>query len=323
MYNQTDNILAQYELEIEQITKGRGFLYCDTGRGRLLLCPFRGSKEKGEYLCEFLEQLKKNGYETEQVVRNKSGEAVTEDEVTGERFWLKSAIEGNELGTSRLGEIIEAAEMLAEYHNVASAVETVNQPPSRLDAMECCLRHTRELVKVRNFIRGKKRKQEFEEIYMRYFQRMYETAQKSCEILRESTGEAHYLMCHGDCNQHNILLTEHGFRLIHFENMAYCWSVWDLANYLRKMMEKNDWNVELGMEILKAYHQRRKLSREDYNRLCGLLLFPEKFWKVANHYMSSNKSWIPEKDIEKLRKVIEQEIHRLKFVENLFSIGEE
>ena len=63
------------------------------------------------------------------------------------------------------------------------------------------------------------------------------------------------------------------------------------------------------------------MPEEEYDSLGGLLMFPEKFWKVANHYMSSNKAWIPEKDVEKLKKVMEQEALRLKFVENLFSIS--
>lgn len=321
MYNQTEAILSQYELEIRQMTKGRGFFICETDKGTKLLCPFKGSKEKGEWLKSFLDALKESGYLVETILPNQKGEAVTEDEVTGERFWIKDAVKGTELNTAHFGEMIEAAGMLAKYHNASNQVKFEESGVSSLDVVEASVRHSKELVKVKNYIRTKKKKQEFEQIYMRYFESMHETAEKSCEILRGPAElETEYMVCHGDCNQHNIVWADGMWRLIHFENVAYSWAMWDLATYVRKMMEKNGWNEELGMEIIQEYHKIRPISEGDYQKLCGLLLFPEKFWKVANHYMSSNKAWIPEKDIEKLKKVIEQEIHRLKFVENLFSI---
>lgn len=321
MYNQTEAILSQYDLEIRQMTKGRGFLICETNQGTKLLCPFKGSKEKGDWLKRYLDALKESGYLVETILLNQKGEAVTEDEVTGERFWMKDAFQGTELSTSRLGEIIEAAGELAKYHNTSVQICLGDCGIGTFDVVEACVRHSRELVKVKNYIRTKKKKQEFEQIYMRYFESMHETAEKSCEILhRQAEKEAAYMVCHGDCNQHNIVWIEGRWQLIHFENVAYSWAMWDLSTYIRKMMEKNGWNEELGMAMIQEYHRIRPFSKEEYQQLCGLLLFPEKFWKVANHYMSSNKAWIPEKDIEKLKKVIEQEIHRLKFVENLFSI---
>ena len=321
MYNQTEKILSQYELEIGQMTKGRGFLVCETDKGTKLLCPFKGSGEKGERLKRYLGALKELGYQTETIFANKNGDAVTTDEVTGERFWIKDAVKGTELNTSHFGEMIEAAGMLAEYHNASVKIELEQEGLPNSNIIDASVRHARELVKVKNYIRSKKKKQEFEQIYMSCFQEMHQIAEKSCEILyREEKNAPVYMMCHGDCNQHNIIWTNEAWRLVNFENAGYSWSVCDLATYMRKMMEKNGWDEELGMALLQEYHRSRPLSQGDYQKLCGLLLFPEKFWKVANHYMSSNKAWIPEKDIEKLKKVIGQEKHRLNFVENLFSI---
>ena len=39
--------------------------------------------------------------------------------------------------------------------------------------------------------------------------------------------------------------------------------------------------------------------------------------------MNSRKTWISQRDIEKLKKVIEQEGKRLHFMQNLFAIQEE
>ena len=83
MYNQTEAILAQYEIEIKQTTKGRGSYICDTDKGKKVLLPFRGSAERGEALKHYLETLSDLGFETEQIYANKEGKAVSLDEGTG------------------------------------------------------------------------------------------------------------------------------------------------------------------------------------------------------------------------------------------------
>lgn len=321
MYNQTEAVLSQYELEIRQITKGRGTYICDTDKGIKLLVPFRGSKERGEWLKRYLEKISEAGFAVEQIYPNKKIEAVTTDEVTGERFLVKDQIAGTELSTAHFGEMIEAVEMLAEYHLVAEKVgiEEMEQGMTA-DIVNTRMRHHKELIKVRNYIRGRKKKMEFERFYMEYCPQMLLSAQRSIEILEQQVkGTPKCIVCHGDCNQHNMVWAGDGWRLIHFENAVYSWAVWDLVNYLRKMLEKNGWDVELGLEMVRAYDRVRTLGEEGYRQLYGLLLFPEKFWKVTNHYMNSNKAWIPARDIEKLEKVIMQEPKRLNFAENLFS----
>ena len=51
----------------------------------------------------------------------------------------------------------------------------------------------------------------------------------------------------------------------------------------------------------------RKLSEKELDMLKALLLFPEKFCKITNHYMNSRKTWIAEKSAEKLAALIEQD----------------
>ena len=127
-------------------------------------------------------------------------------------------------------------------------------------------------------------------------------------------------ICHGEFNQHNVIHQEHRWYIVNFENFMYSWSVMDLANFLRKMLEKSNWDIALGMRLIEIYDKHCSLSKESLRQLYGLLLFPEKFWKITNHYINSRKAWISGRDIEKLKKVIEQEQERLNFMENLFSI---
>ena len=311
-------------MEIHEVTKGRGAYICDTSQGMKLLVEFRGSNEKGEFLKEFLSQLNAHGFIVEQISGNKNDAVITEDEGTGERFLLKDYVEGVELNVSNQNEIRSAVKELARLHkavirlnlNIPDKIRGTGE--SVVDARK---RHLRELIKTRNYIRGRKKKNEFEQIYMREYQRMLESAENSINILQSQAEKGvECICCHGEYNQHNVVWTGEGWRIVHFENFVYTWQMVDLANFLRKIMEKNNWDIELGLDFLQVYHKESELSRDKCWQLYGLLLFPEKFWKITNHYINSRKAWISERDIEKIKKVVIQEEVRLKFMENLFSI---
>lgn len=325
--NQIEAILSQYDLEVKEVIKGRGTYICDTDKGMRLLIGFRSAKEKGEALRIYLKALEEEGFPVEQIEVNKNSETVTIDEITGEGFVLKEYISGEELNVNRIEELKEAAALLAKYHNAASKIaadgiaKDVDIQDVILDEKE---RHYREIVKVRNYIRNRKKKSDFERIYLKHHEKMLQTAKESIFILDANRAEQpSSCVCHGEYNQHNVVFTEDGWRMIHFENCVYRWCIFDLANFLRKMQEKNDWDILMGKELLDSYTKVRALSKSEYEKLYGLLLFPEKFWKVTNHYMNSRKTWISEKDIEKLKKVIAQESKRLAFIEYLFAIEKE
>jgi hypothetical protein len=86
------------------------------------------------------------------------------------------------------------------------------------------------------------------------------------------------------------------------------------------MMEKNQWNVPLGMGLIKAYERVRALSGEEWQLLYGILLFPEKFWKVSNHYYNSHKAWVSERDIQKFGQIIAAEQKRARFLKSFKKI---
>jgi Ser/Thr protein kinase RdoA (MazF antagonist) len=94
--------------------------------------------------------------------------------------------------------------------------------------------------------------------------------------------------------------------------------VGDLANFIRKMMEKNNWNAGLGMDLIRGYDRVRKLSPEELKYLYVYLAYPEKFWKIANRYYNSHKAWLSGRNIEKLEKVVAQEDAREQFLQMLF-----
>lgn len=323
LYNQPEIILEQYDLEIKQMTKGRGAYICDTDCGRKLLVPFRGSKERAAFLREILIELDREGFLAEQICVTKDGEAVAEDEY-GMRYWLKELVSGSECSAGSKNDMVNALMQLAELHKhllscrmeIPAFMKNERNEPGQLYR-----RHYRELVKVKNYVHSRKSRNDFEMSFQGQYPHYIQNAKDALGLLEEiETGEIQQIhLCHGDFNQHNALRTPEGIRIVNFENMNCNEPVVDLANFVRKMMEKNNWDTVLGMNLIEAYESRRKLSARERKFLYLSLLFPEKFWKLANHYSNSHKAWVSGRDIEKLNRMIEIEPKRTKFLENLFS----
>ncbi len=61
MYYQPEAMLEQYDIEIKQITKGRGVFCCETDQGKKVLAPFRGSAERAKFVREILCSMQEKG----------------------------------------------------------------------------------------------------------------------------------------------------------------------------------------------------------------------------------------------------------------------
>jgi CotS family spore coat protein len=322
MYNRPETVLEQYELELKELTKGRGAYICDTDKGRKVLIPFRGSKERAEYLSEMLRLLTEYGFQAEKICLTREGEASAEDDL-GVRYWLKDFTEGSECSTSREEEMRGAVSELARFHTAAAAV--VPEAPKimlrvRSEPGELYGRHERELVKVKNYIYQRRSRNEPERLFLEQYPYYIEQAGRAVSGIEESLSadKATKTICHGAFHQHNILRRPEGMRIINFETALWNEPVVDLANFVRKMMEKNQWDLKLGIGIIESYDRKRTLSKKEWKLLFNILLFPEKFWKISNHYYNSHKAWISERDISKFRQVAAAETKRALFLEKMF-----
>lgn len=131
------------------------------------------------------------------------------------------------------------------------------------------------------------------------------------EICEELTG-----FCHGDYNQHNVVFPERAWRSS-ISSIFLSDPGERPLKFVRKMMEKNSWNTSLGMELIGAYDSVRKLKPQELSYLYFYLAYPEKFWKIANHYSHSHKAWLSGRNTEKLSKVVAQEGAREHFLQTL------
>lgn len=326
-------VLEQYDIEVKGTRKIRGAYFCDTKEGIMLLKEADVSDRRAPLLYTILKNLEKEGYSNvDTPVFNKEGRLVSVSR-DGSRYMLKKWFGARECDVKREHEILQAARNLAElhtkmrwYNSCHTEEEPIGCPPVGRHMQEELLRHNRELKKVRSYMRNKVSKGPFEFLFLEYFDAMNTLAEKvtgslqnSCydKLYRESIEECK--LVHGDYNYHNVLLTSGGLATTNFEHFRIDVQAQDLYYFLRKVMEKHQWEENLGRSVLEAYQSVRPLqaSEREYIALC--LAYPEKFWKTANTYYHSNKAWIPEKNVEKLHTTISQTEKKIHFIKNIFA----
>ena len=88
----------------------------------------------------------------------------------------------------------------------------------------------------------------------------------------------------------------------------------DLYYFLRKIMEKHDWNERLGRRIMETYERVLPITELERQVLYYLFRYPEKYWKQINFYYNANKAWVPAKSTEKIKKLEAQQEMREKFI---------
>ena len=102
--------------------------------------------------------------------------------------------------------------------------------------------------------------------------------------------------------------------IINFEKCVQDYGIRDLCLFMRKLLEKSNWSLQVGDRLFSAYDAVKPLTLGDRVQLRYRLAYPEKFRKIVNYYYNSGKAWIPGKNMEKLALLQEQEQQKQEFL---------
>ncbi len=315
MNDRAVSILEQYDLTVERTWKGRGSILFETKDGIYILKEYKGTPQRLSGIAEALVQIRDNGYrDIETILPNKEGEFFCVD-YDRTIYIVKSYFQAKECNIREKAEYLKGMKHLASLHK---AMEGVGRNellvPSQMPILRDFEKHNAELRGVRRYLKGKGQKSEFELYLQKHYDFFFEQAVSVQEKLQKENVSSWFLqikekhqLCHGDYQYHNILMGNNTCYIINFEKMAVDSPIRDVYLFMRKLLEKNNWNVELGRELLHAYNEERTLREEELLQLKYRFYYPEKFWKIVNFYYNSPKSWISCKNGEKLSKLLEQE----------------
>lgn len=321
-------ILEQYELEVKSVRRGRDSYIAETDRGLVLLREYNGSNQRAAWIENVCRKVRSSGMVAELPIANREGSFVSSDR-DSQRYLVKLWISGREPDSRNTQEIAGGVRNLAGLHKVLGGfpLEHAVVLPEPQQVYE---KRMRELGRIFRYVKEKKRKNEFELRFLNEYGYFHELCVRAQQRAKEHkavqawhTSAMRGDVCHGDYNQHNILRQDSGYATVHFENAAVGCQMMDLYSFMRKMLEKNGWNISYADTLLQAYMEIKPLTEEELEQLYIQFEFSEKFWKIANHYYNSRKTWIPDRSLLKLEKLVSlapKQAAFLKYFQNTYLV---
>ncbi|MBQ8199380.1 MAG: phosphotransferase [Lachnospiraceae bacterium] len=324
MNDRAVSLFEKYDFIIEKTRKGRGAIIAETDKGTVALMEYNGPQDHLQLEeMVLLKVAERYDGPLDLIVRTAEEELFCSD-YEGKKYIVKKYVEGRECDVSSREECRAASRALAELHLAMRNINLPDRPDDFYkpdDLQEDFGRRTAEIVRTRNYIRKSPRKEEFELAFLASYDRYLEQAAVACSFLDESClvklrdmQVKEKMLVHGDCTQHNTLLTGKKVAFINFEKMGAHLQLKDVYLFMRKILEKNNWSYVMAEEMLKGYEEVIPLEREEKSYLYARFLYPEKFWKIANGYLNRRKSVPARRQQEKLASFEEKEEKRQLFL---------
>lgn len=324
MYDYGLSTLEQYGILVPEGTyRIRGAVICRTEQGVLILKEFHGSEKKLLAQQELLKKLERQGFFVDSYLENKEGSLISRDR-DGIAFTLQHWKEGRECDTKSEEDLKKSVMHLAQMHQTMQLpYMELYQQRSLVDEYR---RHNQELKKIYRYIQKKGTRNVFEREYLAQAGYFIKKGEEALECLLESSydklrdrAKEEGCVCHGEYHQHNVWFSDNQIFAVNFEKWNFDIQISDLYRFMRKILEKNNWDVPLAKTMLKVYHQTNPITREAWENLYIRFLYPEKYWKLADYYYSHKKVWISDKQVEKLRNVMNQREKWERFTQQCFA----
>lgn len=318
-------VLTQYDLVIRNCGNMRGALVLDTDRGWKVLRPSQSGEQRLEFEDAIKQYIRNTGRLcVDTVYRTKEGKLFAENSY-GDRFCVRDWYCGEECDLKQEPHCYTAVETMNCFHDITEdfGMEERDCLYERRPLAEQFVKRTRELKRVRSYIREKKQKSEFEVYYLKLCDGYFEQALAAQEYMNSiAVTEERTHLVHGNFSHHSLLTGSPAqtgcFVLTSFDKAGFGQQVSDFYYLLRKTMEKNDWNQLLGCHMIERYLHSRRNRDTEWALIKAQIMFPEKFWKITNFYYNNRKTWIPEKNIRKLFSNHDREPLKAEFIDTIF-----
>ena len=321
-------IERQFNIKIEVIKANKGIYYLKTNKGERCLKKINYGPQKLLFVYGAKEYLINNGFDkVDRYYLNVDGEpyALVNEDIYTLSEWLK----GRECDFHNIEEVKLAAKTLASFHEASKGYDPPENSKLKSDLgrwphlME---KRIKSLDKMKDMIRKKGNKKDFDLLYLKSMEFYKEMAKKALQTLNNSS---YYELCaeaekekglwHHDYTYHNIILDDNNnVNVIDFDYCKREVRTFDISNFMIKVLKRVDWDIDFAKDILEAYQSVSKLNKEEYKVLYAYLQFPQRYWRLANRYYYNEVNWGQNTFAGKLKAIIDEKEKYLDFL-NKFS----
>ena len=322
-------LLEPFGLRSKRITRAYGAFICDTNQGVVLvkaaaqpeeaLWAAHGAKE---YLC-------RQGFGwTDRYLVSRDG--VPWAVASGETYTVRSWLRAEEADLTDKNCVIQMAAMLGRMHRLSVRYELVQgaQMANRCyEWPQKVYKNCRKLKSYGKILRKNGHYTEFDLMVLSCLPKQVEEAEEAQEFfmgpqyvrLAEQAQEQH-AFGHGQYTDHTVLLGKNRTMITDFEKISYMIPATDLVMLLEKVMRKNHWSVEFGMEMLEAYDRWCPTGDEERQFIYAGLLYPSRLCELCTKAYHMKRSWIPIAYKQKLEEFLAQQEKRKDFLLQLRSV---
>jgi CotS family spore coat protein len=323
-------ISLQYQLKIHEMIPKRGVYLLKTNKGNKCLKKVSYGQQKLMYLYNAKEKIISNGFDKIDKYFL-TPEGLPYATVNEDLYIITDWIDGRECDFRNEEELMSSAKALAEFHKAARGFlsdETL-KPRNDIGKLPATFeKRLHTLNKMREIARKKKRKSDFDMLYLSnidYYNNNAREAIKKLDINcygRVCQGAFEdKVLCHHDYTYHNILIDKND--IVNIIDFDYCKEeiqIYDLCTLLVKALKRLEWNRSSSEKILGSYNQVKSITRDEINVIKAILVFPQRFWRLANRYYYREAGWSEAAFLKKMKEIIDEKDKYNEFINQLEDI---
>lgn len=318
-------IERQFNIKIESIKPNKGVYHLKTDKGEKCLKKINYGAQKLLFVYGAKEHLIKNNFNrVDRYCLNAEGEPYAL--VNEDLYTLSEWIEGRECDFHNLEDVNIAAKNLAYMHIASKGYEPPENSKLKSDLERwphLMDKRVKSFDKMRDMARKKNNKSSFDLSYIKAMQFYKDLGKRAMEVLNSSEyinicklTEVERSFCHHDYTYHNIIIDKNNdVNIIDFDYCKREVRAYDISNFMIKVLKRVDWNMEFANTILNSYNEINPLMEEEYRLIFSFLLFPQRFWRLANRYYYNEVNWAQNTFANKLEDLVKEQQIYLKFIE--------
>lgn len=238
-------------------------------------------------------------------------------------YTLAEWIDGDRCDFDSLRHLRMAATTLAQFHLLGRSVEVQYDGGARVSYHDWPRKLRERSGEIKYFARLAKQGAPtyFKRMYLSFYRpflRKAETAYRQLlasdyeRLAQESQACGTFI--HYDVAARNFIILGNHAYLIDFDYCALDLAAVDLMRLIKRALKYGKDAAAKLDAILDGYLSVRPIYRPEAVVICALLLFPQKFWRLAKRYFAGDKSWNEEDYAKRMRRAVvelEREDHWL------------
>ncbi len=293
-----NDLLNQYDLIVKRSQYSRSNFLLDTNKGKYILRKVNIQTEQILFMYDAINHLRKNGFmEVEVIYLTKKNLPYATSK--GQIYIMQSYTTSNDVEFKDTTDIKGIIRLLANFHTCGLNFDATERSEKIIHIKDVYV-YFQKRIRDTNTLKKKvlplSKKTEFEHLFLKDYTTYLTLQHLALECIDKESidnlikyAQTNKSLAHNDYNYHSVTKIGDNIYLSNLEKCSYNMQILDLCSILMKVMQKNNWDTDLLVTLIKEYEDIRTLSPEEKSILKAMMIFPEKFASICNKYLQCKR----------------------------------